>query len=246
MKRLFSLLTVGSLIAILVAFALAQVPVSLVRGKVILGATQAQSSASPSFVNVRQSASNNNTASLAFPMNVTTGDLIVICVTGQSTLTTSIADSQTNTYTTMASLNNGGGGQIFMAYTKATASGGLTITETGMGDPAIFIVEIVPPSGFAGTVDANTTNGTGATLSLTTTGGNDLVFYGLGAFANINCCLLTVPPVNNIMFLPLTAGNNGAEFGWYLASGVGLWSATIYGATSGIAANSAYAMAALK
>ena len=89
MKRILSLLTIGTLITLLVAFALAQVPASLIRSGVIFGTPSAQSGSGLVLVEEHTA---SNSAALNFTSGITsTYDDYKIRVVGMVPATASVS-----------------------------------------------------------------------------------------------------------------------------------------------------------
>ena len=140
MKRLISLFTAGSLIAILVAFALAQVPASLVRGKIVIGSMHAQGGSG--LVLVEEHTASNSTE-LDFTTCITSSyddymlDIVsVVPVSNAVELQMQMSTNGGSSYDTganygWAAFRNSSGGTAIAGSNSDTS-----ITLTGNGGPS--------------------------------------------------------------------------------------------------------------
>lgn len=139
-----------------------------------------------------KSAAGSTSQGVAFTSNVTSGNLIVACVSGGATHTMSTpTDTQSNTYT-QAILNNPGAtgtpAQCGIYYTKATATGALTVTGSmDSGNVHVHIYEISGADTLEQTgTSSSASNITAATVSTSgaTTQANSYVIAFWGANNN--------------------------------------------------------------
>jgi hypothetical protein len=132
------------------------------------------------------------TLALAFGGNVVAGNLIVgsFCWDGDIALT-SITDSQTNTYTIEAQINNGTTSHLVIFYTLAGSSGACTVTATLASAASRMALTVHEASGiasssprdqFAGQSQSNPGTGTDAVTSggVTTTENGEYIYGATG------------------------------------------------------------------
>lgn len=134
---------------------------------------------------------NGSVTTAAFGSATTTGNAIVAVVSADSgTLNdiTSVTDSKSNTYTRLASINNGTGADEIEIWWCQSIVGGATHTVTGndgsfsVGCVIAYEISGLPATGnikdFTTAPTGTGTSGSQSTNSLTTTNANDILIAG--------------------------------------------------------------------
>ena len=121
-----------------------------------------------------------NTGTIAFPVNVTASNTIVIFVAARSPGTLSVSDSQTDTLTSAGTPPQVNTTKLYMYYCLAAAGGATTVTFSGGGSENtwIGIVELAAQTatdGYASNSVINSNSTLFTTGSVTTTNAQDIL-----------------------------------------------------------------------
>lgn len=154
----------------------------------------------------------SSTSSVAFTVNVTSGNYLFV-VTGTNTAFPTIADTLGTTFTAIDSNSNVSGNFGKMWFGLLASSGADTITLTSGTVPNVAAFEMIPPSGFTGTLDNHTTNNAGNPVSIATTAANGLVVVGIA----FNHTSVTSGPRGSIIPVAQANSNDSVAIGLNLA-----------------------------
>lgn len=123
---------------------------------------------------IRQSGA-ASASTLAMGINVVSGNYLFV-MTGTNTAYPTIADTLSSTFTAITNATSAGGNFGKMWVALLASSGADTITLTGGSSQNVAAIEMVPPAGFAGTVDNFASNiVAGGPVSITVSQANDFL-----------------------------------------------------------------------
>jgi hypothetical protein len=155
-------------------------------------------------------------ATLAMPLNVTTGDYLAV-IAGANDASINLTDG-VDTFVTVASGNWTATNYGVLAIAHISTTRPEVITNGSVTYPVLCAFEFIPPVGFTGTVDAYGSAITPLGVSLTTTVPGELVLAGVAYNRGGQFAVGGQPHVE-----AETASTDGATLGWFAPQAVGTY-----------------------